>query len=294
METKINKIAFKNFVWIDIYNPDVTDLDEIAKEYDLDLFQIKDSLETGHLPKYERQKNYDFLILRGFTGDLSKRITTITDLSNKIAFFYNEKKIITIHRVNFDFLENIKEEFENPDTLLLFVIKKLLATFEEPLKILSDKNDEIERVIFLKDHTKISLEELYYQKTQTRIIKKLLTIAQNVIQQVALADVSKIALQDLRDKLLSLTLSFDEMLENSNNLLNTYMSVNSQKSNDVMKLLTVFSAFFLPLTFLAGIYGMNFENMPELTWPMGYFYTLGLMAIIATVIYYWFKRKRIL
>ena len=101
-------------------------------------------------------------------------------------------------------------------------------------------------------------------------------------------------MQDLKDKLLSLTLSFDELLEISNNLLHTYMSVNSQKSNDVRKLLTVFSAFFLPLTFIAGIYGMNFQNMPELNWPLGYFYTLALMAFIALIIYYWFKRKRIL
>jgi len=61
-----------------------------------------------------------------------------------------------------------------------------------------------------------------------------------------------------------------------------------------MKLLTIFSAFFLPLTFVVGIYGMNFENMPELKWQKGYFLTLGIMAVIVSVIYFWFKRKRII
>jgi magnesium transporter len=61
-----------------------------------------------------------------------------------------------------------------------------------------------------------------------------------------------------------------------------------------MKLLTIFSAFFLPLTFIAGIYGMNFRYMPELEWHNGYFMTLGLMAIISIVIYMWFKRKKII
>ena len=108
------------------------------------------------------------------------------------------------------------------------------------------------------------------------------------------SDRSRSALQDIKDRILSLILVYDEVSEDSNNLLNTYLSVNAQKSNDVMKLLTIFSAFFLPLTFIAGIYGMNFENMPELKWPVGYFVTLGVMAVVAIIIFFWFKRKRII
>ena len=119
-------------------------------------------------------------------------------------------------------------------------------------------------------------------------------IFQNVTNQIEVSEQSKTALQDIKDKLLSLLLNYDEVLENANNLLNTYLSVNAQKSNDVMKLLTIFSAFFLPLTFVAGIYGMNFENMPELKWQGGYFFTLGVMAVIAIIIYFWFKRKKII
>ncbi|MEG0915842.1 MAG: CorA family divalent cation transporter [Myroides sp.] len=89
-------------------------------------------------------------------------------------------------------------------------------------------------------------------------------------------------------------LSYDEVLEDANNLLNSYHSVNAQKNNDVMKLLTVFSAFFLPLTFIAGIYGMNFDYMPELEWHFGYFATLTVMLVIAIIIFLWFKRKKIL
>ncbi|MBK9212613.1 MAG: hypothetical protein IPO14_06595 [Saprospiraceae bacterium] len=114
------------------------------------------------------------------------------------------------------------------------------------------------------------------------------------MHQLDVADQYKTALQDIKDSLLNLILNYEEIIENSNNLMNTYLNVNAQKSNDVMKLLTIFSAFFLPLTFVAGIYGMNFENMPELKWPLGYFFAIGLMAVIALVIYFWFKRKKIL
>ena len=107
-------------------------------------------------------------------------------------------------------------------------------------------------------------------------------------------DEQRTAKQNIKDHLLSLILSYDEVLEDANNLLNSFHSVNAQKNNDVMKLLTVFSAFFLPLTFIAGIYGMNFEIMPELKWRMSYFATLGLMLLISVIIFLWFKRKKIL
>jgi len=294
MDTKYKEIIFDGFIWIDICNPNKENLDKIARDYNLDYFQIKDSLETGHLPKFEKQENYKFLILRAFTGKPDDRITNINELSNKIAFFYSDKKVITIHRAQFDFLDNLTLKPINPEELVIYFIHKMTQTFDTPSKLLSDKNDEIEKTIFLKDYTKISLEDLYYQKTQTRITKKLLQITQNVIHQIDVSEKSKTALQDINDKLLSLVLGYDEVSENSNNLLNTYLSVNAQKNNDVIKLLTIFSAFFLPLTFVAGIYGMNFENMPELKWNLGYFLALTIMILIALIIYLWFKRKRII
>jgi len=99
---------------------------------------------------------------------------------------------------------------------------------------------------------------------------------------------------DIKDTLVNPILLYDEVNEDANNLLNTYHSVTARKSNDTMKLLTVFSAFFLPLTFIAGIYGMNFDFMPELHWKRGYLFSLGLMAIISAIIYVWFKRKKII
>ncbi len=288
------EIHFDNFVWIDICQPDKSSLDKIAKEYQLDYFQIKDSLEPGHLPKFERTPNYNFVILRAFTASPKQGATTINELSNKIAFFYNGSKIITVHRSEFSFLETVRKDYSSTEDVLIYLIHKMVETYVEPLNALDDKIDQIEKTIFLKDYSNVSLEDLYFLKAKTRITKKLLQIFQNVTQQIEVSESSKSALQDIKDRLLSLLLNYDEVLENANNLLHTYLSVNAKKSNDVMKLLTVFSAFFLPLTFVAGIYGMNFENMPELKWKFGYFLTLGIMALISLVILIWFKRKRII
>lgn len=75
------------------------------------------------------------------------------------------------------------------------------------------------------------------------------------------------------------------------NLLKIYLSLSAQRTNEVMRMLTIFSAFFLPLTFIAGIYGMNFKFMPELGWKAGYPAVLFLMVVVAGGIYVWFRRK---
>jgi len=294
MKASYKENKFENFIWIDIHNPEKEQLDDIARRFQLDYFQIKDSLEKGHLPKLENQANYKFLILRAFTAKVNSRATNINELSNKIAFFYNGGKIISIHRAKFSFLDTDGGNFDSVEEILLYFIHKMVETFVNPSIVLADKNNIIEKSIFLKNQKQVSLEDLYYQKSQTRISKKLLQITQNVVHQIEVSEKSKTALQDIKDRLLDLVLTYDEILEDSNTLLNTYMSVNAQKTNDVMKLLTVFSAFFLPLSFIAGVYGMNFENMPELKLTWGYFGVLTLMMGIAIVIYTWFRRKKII
>jgi magnesium transporter len=286
--------TFQNFIWTDICNPDRQSLDRIATQYNLDIHQITDSLERGHLPKIERLAEYQFIILRAFTSNIQEGATTINDLSNKIAFFINEVKLISVHQRDFPFLDQLKNDFTHPEDLLLLIINKMLDTYEPPLAELDRQIEELEKSVFLRKYAKVSLEDLYYLKTQTRITKKLLQLFQQVTIQLYVRDVNRSSLQDIRDRLVRHMLKYDEVLENAQNLLHTYHSVNAQKSNDVMKLLTVFSAFFLPLTFIAGIYGMNFEHMPELEWPNGYFITLGVMMVIALIIFIWFKRKRIL
>ena len=291
---QLRTTQFKGFIWIDICQPDKQKLSELATAYGLDVYQIRDSIETGHLPKIEEQTNYTFLILRAFTAKLNDRITNVNELSNKIAFFYSNEKIITIHRSEFSFLNDTPQNFEHQEQLLTFLIDKMVDTFVAPVEKLSLQIDQAEHNLFLKDNSKVSLENLYYLKTQTRITKKLLHITENVVQQIQVQEESKTALQNVKDQLLSLHLAYDEVSEDAHNLLHTYLSVNAQKSNDVMKLLTVFSAFFLPLTFIVGVYGMNFENMPELKMHSGYYWVLGIMMLVVIFIGVWFKRKKII
>lgn len=294
MNTSQRKITYSNFEWLDLTKPSQEVLNEVAESHQLDPILLTDSLQAGHLPKIENLKDYTFVILRAYSADDSDALTTVEKLTNKIAFFIKTKQLITVHKADFPFLEKLNSTYETPMELVLAIINEMVNSFILPAEVQSDKMDELENLIFLENSKSISLEDLYYQKAHARINKKLLIISQNIIAQLNVEENQKTKQQDIKDTLINSILLYDEVNEDANNLLNTYISLTAQKSNETMKLLTVFSAFFLPLTFIAGIYGMNFENMPELQWESGYFFTLCVMGLIGLLIFFWFKRKKII
>src|SRR5690606_3360861 len=284
----------ESFQWIDLENPSEDELRDNTDPFNMDINLLEDSLEYGHLPKIEKVNDYTFIILRAFSADPNVNVTTVAELSNKIAFFINSSHLLTVHRANFVFLNRKVQSYRDSEALMLDIINELLLTYEKPIELQSDKMDEIEKDIFLRNGPEMSGKALYYLKAKARISKKILLLTQNVLNQMEVKEDYKSTLQDLKDTTVSYLLHYDEIIEDANSLLNAYMSVTAQKSNDVMKLLTIFSAFFLPLTFIAGLYGMNFDNIPELRWENGYFMTLAMMVVVSIIIYFWFRRKRII
>jgi magnesium transporter len=285
---------FSSFRWTDLSNPDQAELERLTESFDLNINLLEDSLQHGHLPKLEEVEDYSFVIFRAYSAADDDLVTSVSELSNKIAFFINEHELLTIHRADFDFLKQLGDDYDNSEALMLDIIDLMIDSFDRPLQVQSDKIDAFERAVFLEDSKSISLKELYFQKSKARISKKLLTVSQHVLAQMTVSPSNASRLQDIRDSAMSSVLLYDEVSEDASNLMNSYLSITAGKSNDVMKLLTVFSAFFLPLTFIAGVYGMNFDHMPELRTAYGYFVTLALMGIISLGIYLWFKRKKII
>jgi magnesium transporter len=290
----VKEKIFDSFTWIDIEDANKKELEIIASKYNLSYFLMKDSLDIGHLPKYEQLHKHDFFIFRAYTSNINLNIDEIGEMSNKIAFFLFEDKLITIHRAHFSFLSIHEEKHIKLSELFLRIVGFMIDSFKKPTIELSNKITQIEKTIFLKDYRVVLIEELYFIKSQSRILKKIISITQSIVQQSQ--DKYKVSYihQDLQDQLLHLLTMNEESLENSTQLMNTYLSLSDQKNNEVVRLLTIFSVFFLPLNFIAGIYGMNFSFMPELTWKLGYAFALSLMAIVVIVIYLWFRRKRIL
>jgi magnesium transporter len=291
---KEKRSDFANFQWVDLENPKLTELKEIIQPYGLNPHLLEDLLQVGHLPKLEKVGEFNFMILRAFSAKTTEKFTTIPELSNKIGFFFNHEVLLTVHQKPFHFLEEIKGNFEDPEALILSITEKMLATYQVPADWLSEEMDRFESDVFLGRRKRFSVESLYFAKAKARGCKKVLNLTQTVLLHLVVQPTNEGQLQDLKETTASLILQFEDFLEEANSLLNIYLSSTSQKTNEVMKLLTIFSAFFLPLTFLVGIYGMNFKFMPELNWEYGYYFTWGVMLAISLAIFIWFKRRKII
>ena len=104
-------------------------------------------------------------------------------------------------------------------------------------------------------------------------------------------DLKDASVTDLKDKYKDVVGDFDHLNAQVTNLISMFLAMSDQKANQVMKVLAIYSMYFFPITFIAGIYGMNFDVMPELEAKNGYFITLGLMGVIALITFVYVRRK---
>lgn len=295
-ETIIAPTPSRPLTWIDISSPDEKELLEIAEEFQLHPYTVKDSMELGHLPKIESFENVTFIITRLY-NPREGNTNSIQEITSKIAIFYSANLVITIHRVELPFLDEIKKRFKSksdatPLKIVTHLLWQTIHTYEKPSDELMQEADRYETRIFLQELIPGLQQNLYYLKRKAESVKRMLVLTTDVVNSVRQGQKNNPFLQDVQDLHVKLLNKYDQILSNVNNLMNMYLSLSSQRTNDIMKVMTIFSAFFMPLTFIVGIYGMNFHNMPEMMHPWGYAAIWILMITISIIIFFWFRRKR--
>jgi len=136
------------------------------------------------------------------------------------------------------------------------------------------------------------IEDGYYLKRRAYVVRKMIRMTIDLLPKLQPTSnhLSHI-FQDIKEEGDSLYFYADELLDSVNDLLNLHISLASFRTNEVVRILTLFSVFFMPLTFIAGIYGMNFDYMPELRAKIGYPAVLIFMLLISVGIFTWFRRK---
>jgi magnesium transporter len=288
----------RGFQWIDVIAPDDGELQSITQEYGLHESSVQDWQQADHLPKYEHLKDYAFIILRVYDDHDNKEADTVQEVTNKIAVFCGRDFIITLHKEACPMLDHLlegtaqKRDCTLTDHLLNEIIKGALLSYEKASTKLTRSIDYYENHLFLRDRTVPILKGMYFLKRKIDVIKRILLLSYDIIDQIDAPEHSDAYTRDTRDLYIKQQSIFDSLAENTNHLLNIYFNISAQKTNDTIRVLTIFSVFFMPLTFIVGIYGMNFKVMPELQWALGYPAVMVLMLVVTVVIYVWFKKKK--
>ncbi|MEO6068822.1 MAG: CorA family divalent cation transporter [Gemmatimonadota bacterium] len=293
-------VAFRmaGLKWVDVVDPTPAEVERLVKEYGLHHEAVEDCLDPEHLPKFEKQDGVTFLIVRAWDQTSDPRGDSVQALTRKVALFVGHDFLVTIHRKPEGYLHRLFEEAhgagnEGPIPELVFkILDAAVMTYETPLQRLEDALDKWHDALFSRSGPPPALDELAIFKRQIALYKRMLQATILVFQRFApVGERVNPACQSLIEDTQSMHAWADEQLDEANNLLQLQFALATHRTNDVVKVLTIFSAFFMPLTFLVGIYGMNFRHMPELEWQFGYFWSLGLMGVTALGIWLWFRRK---
>lgn len=293
---------WEDFKWIDIEGPSQEDFLHLASDFELPLHPLANCLDPEHLPRCEFFGSVAFFILRHFDNTAKDSAGTMQALTTKLVFIVGEGYVITIHRAPISTIndEIAKCDFVNPTRVELVqnLIARVIASYDLPIEDLETKTDIIEDRVFALRRRNI-LREGYKIKRKASNFRKVFKFSLDVLlklqghQEFPMND-----LKNVREPLDRLIFYIDNIYEEITGLLNLHLSIMSQKTNEasfktneIMRILTVVSIFFLPLNFIAGVYGMNFENMPELKHAHGYQLTLGVMFLVALGILAWSYKK---
>lgn len=275
---------------------------EIAKSFDLDKIILADVMNTGGRPKLEEHTNSIFLSIKMVQVDKDTNEFSVENLSLIIT----KSVLISFQERKGDVFEPIRERIRNQkkrirnsgtDYLAFALLDIVVDNYIYAISVLGDKIEELEESLF-KNPPKGVIDSINRYKQQLNLLRRNIKPAHDMILSLAklesdlIADSTEIHFNDLLANI-SLANDYSESYrEILNDHLNIYHTTISSRLNDIMKFLTIFSVIFIPLTFIAGIYGTNFDFLPELHFKYSYFIMLGIMVIMAVGMLIYFKIKK--
>ena len=285
--------------WIDVEAPTEEDLNFLHDRYEINTLLLEDTIDPNHLPKFEQDHLVKFFLMRENTELERANLNTISDISTKLGIFLLKDVIITVHRMKnrsiYEFKKEIKgsENTEiNSEKIALNLALKVMKSFDDESKNLLETMDNIENEIFLKNtNNSNQIRRLYQLKRKSGLNARILNVSSDWIDKFKLLKLDDAEITDLKDKHKDVITDFEHLNAQVTNLISMFLAMSDQKANQVMKVLAIYSMYFFPITFIAGIYGMNFDIMPELSLKYGYYITLGLMAVITSITFLYVRKK---
>ncbi|HEX8616569.1 MAG TPA: magnesium/cobalt transporter CorA [Thermoanaerobaculia bacterium] len=288
-------------LWVDIQEPVQEIIEPLLEErFGFHELAAEDTLSPNALPKYDSFTNYDFFIFRTVDVNLSEHASE----TFKIAAFLGRNFLFTVHRLPLGTIDAVcqrlpgdKRIFERgPDFLLYSIVDAMVDAHFPLLEQIEEAVDDLQDRIFERAEES-HLDELLHLKRDLNVLRRHSLPQRELLNQISRGDAKfvqqphLIYFRDVYDHMFRISETIDVDRDQMTGTMDAYLSVVANRTNEIMKVLTIFSATMLPLTLIAGIYGMNFQHMPELRWLHGYPFALILMAVTAGVMLLWFVRR---
>lgn len=299
----IDKKDFEGVCWINVTGiHDIKTIETLGLQFGLHPLVMEDIVNTFQRPKQEEIEDYLFTVLKMLYYDKETREVK----SEHLSMILKDGLLITFQEQVGDVFDSVRERIRRSkgrirkvgaDYLFYALIDAVVDNYFVVLETMGEQIEELEDQL-LNNPTHRILEYVHGLKQELIYLRKGVWPLREVINGLLKSNPERIKketeifLRDVYDHTIQVIETVETYRDMVAGLQDLYLSSVSNKMNEVMKVLTIIATLFIPLTFIAGIYGMNFEIMPELKWKYGYFGVWGVILVVGGIMVVYFKKKK--
>ncbi|MCR9183049.1 MAG: magnesium/cobalt transporter CorA [Flavobacteriaceae bacterium] len=292
----------KETLWVNIDGiHDENIIESICSKLLVHKLSMEDILSVGQRPKIDEFDNYIHLVLKMVMLNSADEIE-----DEQISFIHHKNILISFQEKTGDVFDGVRKRIiegkgfirkRGSDYLLYALVDSVVDHYFLILEALGEKIETLETELLLNPGESV-LAKLHHLRRETLDLRRSVYPLREVISRFEKIDDTilnpdvRVFIRDLYDHTIQVIETIEVLRESASGLLDLYMNSVSNRMNEIMKVLTIMASIFIPLTFIAGVYGMNFSHMPELEYKYGYFVVWGVMVIVFLIMMIYFKRKK--
>lgn len=293
----------ENITWINVNGLNNTqEIEKLGKHYNLHPLLIEDIVNTQQRPKIDEYEDYLFIVFKMIHFGPDQEF-----IREHVSLVMGKNYVLTFQEADGDVFNGLRERIKNAkgrirnsgaDYLTYAILDAVIDNYFLVIESLGEKVELLEESLFVENSSEDITQDIQDMKREIIKMRKAVYPLREVISrmentQSPLFEPKTFSyIKDLNDHIIQVSENIEVYREMIWGLMDMYMTTISNKMNEVMKVLTIMASIFIPLTFMAGIYGMNFEYIPELQFKYGYFYLWGAMLIVFFMMIWYFRRKK--
>lgn len=303
VEEAFDLISSERPSWLNINGLNhVKSIEQIGNHFELHPLVIEDIANTQQRPKIDEFENYFFIVLKMLYLNEEGVIQ-----HEHVSFVLGKHYVLSFQESDGDVFDAVRNRISTAkgrirtmgaDYLLYALMDAVVDHYFYILEELGERIEGLENELFIQEEPENVTQEIQNLKREILRIRRAILPLREVVNRLEKSEHKLIAkktqdyLRDLYDHIIQVSENVEIYRDMIWSLMDMYMTTISNKMNEVMKVLTIIATIFIPLTFMAGIYGMNFENIPELSYKYGYFVLWGVMILVFLAMLYYFRRKK--